>query len=89
MEAMAIGVPVVSTLIGGIPELAIDGRTALTVPAGNVEALTAALGRMFTDEKFRASAVRAARQEVLRRHDREINAGQLASLMIAQGVGNG
>ena len=88
MGAMAIGVPVVSTLIGGIPELAIDGETALTVPAGNVEVLTAALTRTITDETFREDAVRAARQVVVQRHDRDINAEQLASLMVAQGFRN-
>ena len=88
MEAMAIGVPVVSTLIGGIPELAIDGKVALTVPAGNVEALAGALGRMISDETFRQSAVRLARERVGQFHDREKNAGQLASLMSAQGVRN-
>jgi glycosyltransferase involved in cell wall biosynthesis len=86
MEAMAIGVPVVSTYIAGIPELAIDGKTALTVPAGNVEALTEALNRMITDDAFRKEAVRAAHTEVVQRHDRERNADHLASMLAAPGV---
>ena len=85
MEAMAIGVPVVSTLIAGIPELAIDGKTALTVPAGNVEALTTALTRMITDDIFRGGAIRAAHEEVVQRHDRERNADQLASILFGRG----
>ena len=86
MEAMAIGVPVVSTYIAGIPELAIDGKTALTVPAGNVDALAEALARMITDDEFRKEAVRAAHKEVVQRHDRERNADQLASMLAPLGV---
>lgn len=82
MEAMALGVPVVTTFIGGIPELAIDGKTALTVPAGNVGALADALERMIVDGELRKNLIGAARQEVSRRHDRNRNADQLASLFI-------
>lgn len=80
MEAMAIGVPVVSTFIGGIPELAKDGKTALTVPAGNVEALAEALKRMIADHVLRQNMIVAAREEVEEYHDRDRNAGQIAPL---------
>jgi len=83
MEAMAIGVPVVSTYIGGIPELAKDGKTALTVPAGNVEALAEALERMIAEPALRDSIIVAAREEVEKRHDRDRNAGKLARLFAA------
>lgn len=86
MEAMAIGVPVVSTLIGGIPELAIDGKTALTVPASNVDALAEALSRMMSDDDFRQRAVKAAREAVVQRHDRERNADQLATLLAPKAI---
>ena len=80
MEAMAIGVPVISTYIGGIPELAMDGKTALTVAAGNVEALAEALSRIIADRGLRDRLVAAAREEVELRHDRDRNAEQIANL---------
>ena len=38
MEAMAVGVPVVTTWISGIPELAVHEQTAMTVPPASSEA---------------------------------------------------
>jgi glycosyltransferase involved in cell wall biosynthesis len=43
MEAMAMGRPVISTYIGGIPELVEPGVSGWLVPAGSVEALTQAM----------------------------------------------
>ncbi|HEU4651715.1 MAG TPA: glycosyltransferase family 4 protein, partial [Croceibacterium sp.] len=43
MEAMAVGVPVVTTWIAGIPELAEAGVTALTVPPARADALARAM----------------------------------------------
>lgn len=43
MEAFALARPVLSTYIAGIPELVKDGENGWLVPAGNVDALTAAL----------------------------------------------
>lgn len=70
MEAMAVGVPVVSTYVNGIPELAVDGRTAMVVPAGNAEALADALAAAATDVGLRARLATAAREAVETHHDR-------------------
>jgi glycosyltransferase involved in cell wall biosynthesis len=43
MEAMALRRPVISTYVVGIPELVQNGRNGRLVPAGNVEALAAAI----------------------------------------------
>jgi colanic acid/amylovoran biosynthesis glycosyltransferase len=43
MEAMAVGRPVLSTYIAGIPELVIPGTTGWLIPAGSVEELVAAM----------------------------------------------
>lgn len=69
MEAMAVGVPVVSTWIAGIPELARQGETALTVPPADAEALAAAIGRLAGDERLRTDLARAGRALVERQHD--------------------
>jgi colanic acid/amylovoran biosynthesis glycosyltransferase len=49
MEAMAAGLPVVSTAVGGIPEMVIQNETGFLVPPADVGALAGAIGRLFDD----------------------------------------
>ncbi|HEX6136691.1 MAG TPA: glycosyltransferase family 4 protein, partial [Casimicrobiaceae bacterium] len=49
LEAMASGVPIVSTDAGGIPDMVDDGKTALLVPVGDERAMAAAALRVLTD----------------------------------------
>jgi glycosyltransferase involved in cell wall biosynthesis len=48
-EAMALGVPIVSTGVGGIPDLLTDGVHALLVPPGDAERLADACKRVLSD----------------------------------------
>ena len=49
MEAMAAGLPVVSTATGGIPEMVIQNETGFLGPPGDVVALAGAIERLFDD----------------------------------------
>jgi glycogen(starch) synthase len=60
-EAMAAGVPIVATRVGGVPHMVQDGLTGLLVNYGDVDGLTAALRRVLTDVPLRQSMARAAR----------------------------
>jgi glycosyltransferase involved in cell wall biosynthesis len=53
LEALASGVPVVSTDVGGVPFLVEDGKTALLVPPRNPEQMALAVLRMLHDESLR------------------------------------
>jgi len=66
LEAMATGLPIVATRIGGIVDLLEDGRTGLLVPPGDAEALAMALGRILCDATFRAGLGSRARTRAVR-----------------------
>jgi len=55
IEAMALGLPVVATPVGGIPEMVSDGREGLIVAERDTEALVGALDRMLADDTAWAS----------------------------------
>ena len=68
VEAMAVGLPLVSTTGGAIPEVAgADGETTLAVPPGDSPALSAALSRLLGDAELRARLGAAARERAVSR----------------------
>ena len=60
MEALAIGLPIVATNVGGMAEQLTDDVDALLVPSGDSEALAAAIERVATDHELRARLAKAA-----------------------------
>lgn len=52
VEACAMGLPVVATAVGGVPDLLEDGRTGLLVPDGDVEAMAQAVIRLLRDPEL-------------------------------------
>jgi len=80
MEAMARGLPVVTTYIAGIPELAIDHATALVVPAARADLLANALTEVLNDDDLRRRLVAAASSSVRQHHDVAQNTKALAQL---------
>ncbi len=61
LEAASFGCPSVSTAVGGIPEVVKHEESALLVPAGNSEAVAAAVDRLLDDEPLRQRLGSAAK----------------------------
>ncbi|MGI4895425.1 MAG: glycosyltransferase family 4 protein [Janthinobacterium lividum] len=64
MEAMSMGLPVVSTTIAGIPELVTDGVTGFLVPPGDAAGVAAAIATLASDPALRARMGTAGRKVV-------------------------
>lgn len=80
LEAMSYGLAVVTTPVGGIPNVVADGESGLLVPARDVDALVKALLRLATDRAFRLSLGRMARETIVRRFDWEQRAAEIVRL---------
>jgi glycosyltransferase involved in cell wall biosynthesis len=81
MEAMAAGVPVVSTALSGIPELVEDGRSGLLAAAGDPASFALALGRVLGDSDLAERLGREGRERVASLHDLERTSARLATLL--------
>ena len=66
-EAMACGVPVVSTTAGALPEVVADGETGWLAPPGNAAALADGIRRLMADPELRKRMGAAGRQRMLER----------------------
>lgn len=53
LEAMALGVPIIATAAGGVPEIIMDGVNGLLMPPGDVRALSEALVHLIRGEDLR------------------------------------
>jgi glycosyltransferase involved in cell wall biosynthesis len=71
LEAMAAGVPVVATRVGGVPDLLDDGVEGLLVPARQPEAAAAAVGRILADSKLARTMGEAGRTRARERYSLE------------------
>jgi len=88
MEAMAHGVPAISTESGGIPELLGDGAGVLVKPA-DTKALADAIQRVMEDSDYRATLIEAGFARVSADFNIRTTAERLVALMEAPGGGIG
>jgi glycosyltransferase involved in cell wall biosynthesis len=77
LEAMASGLPVVATDVGGVAEYVIDERGGSLVPRADAEAMARALGRWLKDADGRGKASAFNRQRVLDRFSWRASAERL------------
>jgi glycosyltransferase involved in cell wall biosynthesis len=80
LEAMAWGVPVVATGVGGIPEMVVHGESALLVQPGDPNALAAAIGLILSVPELATSLATQARKKVEKDYSLEARANSLLDI---------
>lgn len=80
LEAMATGLPIVATRVGGNPEVVADGETGLLAPVGNPEALAEAMLTLLRDPQRADQMGAAGRQRVEEHFDLRKVAGRYDAL---------
>ncbi len=65
LEAMACGVPVIASNIGGLPELVVDGETGFLRPMGDIEAYTSCARQLLDDPDLLERMSEAARRRAV------------------------
>jgi glycosyltransferase involved in cell wall biosynthesis len=102
IEAMAAGVPIVSTAVGGVPEMVRDGQEALLVPASpsplvtaadleassHVDDLAAPLRRLLADPALRSRLAAAARARAMAEFSLEV-IGERYRMLYEEALGRG
>ena len=83
IEAMALGVPVVASNIGGIPEALRDGREGFLVPPGNAAALAARVALLATQPALRQQMAARALSRAEERYSARATARAVEQVLLA------
>lgn len=81
MEALAAGLPVVTTSVAALPEAVIHGETGWVVPPDDPTALAVAITGLADNPALRTRMARTAREAALARFDAETNYRRLVNLV--------
>lgn len=87
MEAMACGLPVISSQLSGIPELVENMHTGILVPPGDAAGFARALEQLQHDPALRERMGQAGREKVLREYNLKENTKRLLQMIIAAQTG--
>ena len=85
MEAMAVGLPAVSSRLSGIPELVLANETGILVTPRDSQQLVEAFERLASDPELRRRMGQAGRARVLEEFDLRQNAAKLHRLLCERG----
>jgi colanic acid/amylovoran biosynthesis glycosyltransferase len=81
-EAMATGLPVVSTSIGGIPEMVVENETGFLVQPGDVDALAGAIEKTISDRSLAQKFGQAGYERAQKLFSIEKNGRELCALLL-------
>jgi colanic acid/amylovoran biosynthesis glycosyltransferase len=82
MEAMATGLPVVSTNVGGIPEMVIENETGFLVPPGDLVAMADAIEKLINDHSLAKRFGECGYERAQRLFSIEKNVRELGALIL-------
>jgi len=81
LEAMAAGVPVVATRVGGVPEIATHEETALLVEPGDISAMSSSIARLLQNDAGLAQRlIERSRERILENHAPEARVRRLLEI---------
>ena len=80
IEAMSYSVPIVSTFVGGIPELVINGKTGYLVKPGSLDDLYKKILLLINNNDIREKFGRRGRQLIINRHNIDIITKKIAKI---------
>jgi glycosyltransferase involved in cell wall biosynthesis len=86
LEAMAHGLPVVSTTGSGVSEAVVDGESGFLAPQDDPEAVAGALARLLADGALRARMGGAARAQAAAKFDRDANLPAVVEALAGAGI---
>jgi glycosyltransferase involved in cell wall biosynthesis len=89
LEAMAAGLPVVATAVGGLPNLIDDGKTGFLVPSGDENAMRDRLRALRADPALARAVGERGRTLARARYSREQMVSRYLSLYAEMGAGAG
>jgi glycosyltransferase involved in cell wall biosynthesis len=81
IEALATGLPVVASAVGGLLDFVVDGVNGMLCPPKHPEALADRLGRLIADRELRTRLAAQARASVLTHYDEQIVFASFAALL--------
>jgi len=80
LQALAMARPVVGTMVGGIPEVVIDGDTGLLAPPRDARSLARALNRLQANPSYSRDLGRRGRELVVERFSLEQMAAEIEAV---------
>ena len=89
LEAMATGLPVIASRVGGNPEILLEGRTGFLFPPDDVDALDDALRRLIADSEERDRMGHAGRARAVEEFGLERMTERYEQMYLAVAMGNG
>src|SRR3989338_130939 len=81
LEAMAAGIPVIATPVGGIPDFLVDGETGLFCEVNNPHSIAQKVEKLIKDRESRDYIIKNAREMVLQKYSWERVAGEMREVL--------
>jgi len=83
LEALAFGIPVIASAVGGMPEIVQNAVTGLLVPPNDPDALASAMLIYLENNALRAKHGRAGRKSVQKHHDARIYSATIEDIVVS------